>query len=37
MEQVVFAIVTDEHQRSIEAVQESVYLHIHLGAPWCWW
>lgn len=37
MEQVVFAIVTDKNQRSIEVVQESIYLHIRFGVPWCWW
>lgn len=37
MEQVMFAMLTNEEERSIEAVQASFYRRIVLGAPWCFW
>lgn len=37
MEQVVFAIVSNEQERSKEAVEAQLRTYISLGAPWlCW-
>lgn len=37
MEQAVFAMLTNEEERSVEAVRASLYRRIYLGAPWCFW
>lgn len=37
MEQVIFAIITDEKKRSEMAVEALVREYVYLGAPWlCW-
>lgn len=37
MEQTIFAMLTNEEERNVEAVQASLYRRIALGAPWCFW
>lgn len=37
MEQTLFAMLTNEEERSIEAVEANLHRYIRLGAPWCFW